>query len=99
MHAFLLEVSETSPSYEVLGLFTLTKQVIVSVLFQIGYDFFIILLFSFIFILQLIGTTLTYLVVLCQFSAAEVKPPVTTAAATTMPAPTSSPAVNNVTTN
>ena len=32
VHAFLLEVSETSPTYEVLGLFTLTKQVIISVM-------------------------------------------------------------------
>ena len=31
VHAFLLEVSETSPTFEVLGLFTLTKQVIISV--------------------------------------------------------------------
>ena len=41
VHAFLLEVSETSPTFEVLGLFTLTKQVIISVytfiwLFQIN---------------------------------------------------------------
>ena len=31
VHAFILEVSETCPSYELYGLFTLTKNVIVSV--------------------------------------------------------------------
>ncbi|KAK4014955.1 hypothetical protein OUZ56_027467 [Daphnia magna] len=48
VHTFLLEVSETSPTFGVLGMFTLTKHIIIS----------------------LIGSTLTYLVVLCQFSTA-----------------------------